>query len=1015
MLDAISQVTKRKLWQHQVDALDFAIDHLNNLDSPCLIRMPTGTGKTGIIACLTRLSNQGSSLVLTPWAHLRNQMVADLEKGFWKKVDLTPKKLEVVSMFPLTAKEILKSSEPQVLVATFATLNDLRLNHADAYEALAKTVSLVIVDEGHYEPAVEWGKSVKDLNTKTVLLTATPYRNDLKLFRITDPRRSTHHFTHKRAVDKKIIRQLSFKELVSPTDIPSLSVAFAKKWKDAKRAKTLPSQSPRAIICCSGATDIEVAVTHLRKAGLKAIGVHEQFGTSTDPNLLKDVPDPQRTDSEIWVHQHKLTEGLDDHRFCCVALFTRIRNDRKLIQQVGRVLRRDANDLNISAVLLAPSEFTVEAEWSAYLEFETKLRLLEPQHFRDVVETLLGAQPNVEYFEGRFRRRFSPADLSQRPQVIVPPSVLVRVVRKDFSLDDYIEDCTDTLNTEDAVILGPDINAPCQKSAAFALWVYASVRNSRFLQNTSLYEIKLETHCVVLAGGFVFMTDSRGNFPMEYVEDHTVGVSAEQLARYLDKSFRPTHVSVDSSIPYDTVLRGADFRGHNLLSVAASLTDRVQICRSARGSSRDFGRRYVGMNNGRVRKEVSEENRRSFELNTFVSWAESVARILNSRVDGSALFQRYMPTCAPPPNPIPRTICLDLMRLDLSLTLADGRDCRLKSSSCDIKEAARDNRNIYTCSFDLEGDGLDGRIIALRVKYHPEKRRFWFNKEEGAAVRVSLEGDDESSSRSLAEFLNQKQDIILIGLDGGEIVYQGRNFYKIDYSYAEQVLLDLIERPPKAPACKTEKGTKEEIAAARRAKATTFPGGSLFRAVADQLIGLPFKDDLLICDDLGTECADFMAANFEKHQLALIHAKAGSGKKISASAFHDVVAQAMKNLVYLTRNTEVPKGVNSWRRNAKWNKTSIHRLYRADKSLPVGERLWNKLKTEIICSGNPELFVVLVTAGCCDLLELKQAASNRSKRTPEVAQLLHLLDGLNGYARQLGVRLIVRDLSWQPN
>jgi hypothetical protein len=942
-------------------------------------------------------------------------MVADLGKGFWKKVDMTPKKLEVVSMFPSTGKEILKSSEPQVIVATFATLNDLRVNHADTYEVLAKVVSLVIVDEGHYEPAVEWGKSVKGLNAKTVLLTATPYRNDLTLFRITDSKRSTHHFTHKRAVDDEIIRELSFEELVSPTDIPSLSVAFAKKWKEGKRAKTLPSQAPRAIICCSGATDIEEAVTHLRKAGLKAIGVHEQFETSADPNLLKDVPDPQHTDSEIWVHQHKLTEGLDDHRFCCVALFTRIRNDRKLIQQDGRVLRRDATGLSTPAVLLAPSEFSVEAEWSAYLEFETEIRLLEPQHFRDVVETLLGAQPKIEDFEGRFRWWFSPTDLLQRPQVIIPPSVLVRVVGKDFSLDDYIEDCTDTLNTEDAVILGPDINAPCQKSATFALWVYASGRNSRFLQNTSLYEIKLETHCVVLADGFVFMTDSRGNFPVEYVEGHTAGVSAEQLARYLDKNFRPTHVSVDSTIPYDTILRGADLRGHNLLSVPASLTDRVQICRSARGSSKDSGRRYVGMSNGRVRKEVSEEDRRSFELNTFVSWAEGVAGILNSRVACSALFHRFMPTCAPPAKPIPRTICINLLRLDLSLTLADGRECRLKSSSSDIKESARDNRNICTCSFDLEGDAIDGASISLRVEYHPAKRRFWFYKENGASVRVNLEGDDESSSKSLAEFLNQKQDIILIGLDGGEIVYQGRTFYKIDYSYAEQALLDLIEHPPNAPQCRTEKVSKEEIAAVRRSKAKIFPDGSLFWAVADRLISIPFVDDLLICDDLGTECADFVAANFEKHQLALIHAKAGDGKKVSASAFHDVVAQAMKNLVYLTRNGEVPDGVRSWRRNAKWNRTSIPRLYRTSDSLPCRERLWNKLKSDIIGSSNPELYVVLVTTGCCDLQELKQAAIDPSKHTPEIAQLLHLLDGLNGYARQLGVRLVVYDLPYQKN
>lgn len=1012
MFDSISAAIENKLWKHQVEALDFAIDHLNDLDSPCLIRMPTGTGKTGIIACLTMLSNQGCSLVLTPWAHLRNQMVADLERDFWTEVKLTPPRRSVVPAFPSKAKEILESKEFQVIVATFATLNDLRLNYAKTYEKLAAAIELVVVDEGHYEPAVEWGKSVKGLNTKTVLLTATPYRNDLKLFRITDSAHSTYHFTHRRAIAEKIIREIRFEELDCRTEIATLSAEFAKVWQKMTTTRALPSQSPRAIVCCSGHEDIETAVSQFQAANLKAIGIHEQFEKRPEPYLLKNVPkDSRSTDAEIWVHQHKLTEGLDDHRFCCVALFTKIHNDRKLIQQIGRVLRRNNKDRSSPAVLVAPCEFSAEQEWTAYLEFETELKLLEPQHFRDVVETVLSAQPKVEYFEGRFRRQFSAVDLSHEPQVIISPSVLVREVGKGFSLQDYIEDCTDTLNVEDAVILGPDINAPCQKSETFALWVYASVSNSRSLQNTSLYEIKLETHCVVVSNGFVFMTDSSGNFPVEYLEENTTNLVAKQLARYLDKSFRPTHVSVDSSIPYDTVLRGADLRGHNLLKIAASLTDRVQICRSARGSSRTSERRYIGMHNGRVRKEVSEQERHRFELTTFVSWAESVATILKSKVAGSALFERYMPTSPPPANPIPKTISLDLVRLDLHLTLADGSESSLKNSSSDIDEVAKTNGNIYTCCFDLEGDGVAGISVALRVEYHPKKRRFWFKKEAGAAIRVSLE-DDESSSKSLAEFLNQRQDIVLIGLQGGEIVYQGRSFYKIDYSYAEKVLIDLIERPTDAPPCKSEKGTKTEIAEIKRTRATTFPKRSLFRAVADQRVGLPFADEFLICDDLGTESADFVAANVEEHQLALIHAKVGDEKKISASAFHDVVAQAMKNLVYLTRNGDIPKGANSWRRDAKWNGTRIPRLYRAPVGAPVSVNLWNKLKADIIGSSNPELFVVLVTAGCCDLDELKKAVRVPAKRTPEVAQLLHLLDGLSGYARQLGVRLLVRDLPY---
>jgi len=124
----------------------------------------------------------------------------------------------------------------------------------------------------------------------------------------------------------------------------------------------------------------------------------------------------------------------------------------------------------------------------------------------------------------------------------------------------------------------------------------------------------------------------------------------------------------------------------------------------------------------------------------------------------------------------------------------------LKSSCSDVQKSSKDNRIVYTCRFELEGKQNDGKFVALRIEYQPLKRRFWLRKSEGVSIRVTVD-DGESPTKSLADFLNQNQDIILIGLDGGEIVYQGRNFYKIEYDYAERVLLDLIKRPPNAPAC----------------------------------------------------------------------------------------------------------------------------------------------------------------------------------------------------------------------
>lgn len=1018
----LTRDVEQKLWPHQARALKFAISHLKKRKTPCLIRMPTGTGKTGVIGCLTRVSNAGTSLVLTPWANLREQMAQHLSNdGFFRERGIKPNTAIVEELLPSIAHRVLADSRPKVVCSTFTTLNEIRRGDEATYRKLARAIDLVIVDECHYEPAVEWKKSVGGLGVRTVLLTATPYRNDLKLFRISDPRNSTHHFTHEEAVQKGIIRKPEFQTLPPGNNIRELAGGFAEQWSRVKRAGALPVSDPRAIVCCSGAEEIEIVVNELNAIGLSAIGIHEQFGgkkgkpKKKNKHLRKDVPRPLEEAAEIWVHQHKLTEGLDDHRFCCVALLTEIRNGRKLIQQIGRVLRRKPADGRATAIVMAPSHFSAARNWQAYLEFETDLKLLDPQHFRDVVTQILRLQPAAEYFDGRFRRRFDPSVLGKDSQVIIPPSVLVRRALRDFSLDAYISDCTDTLNTKDAVILGQNLNGPCKRSAEFALWVYASVRNARSLHETSLYEVQLETHCVVLENGYVLITDSRGLFPEEYLDDYTAGVERKQLSRFIDRSFSPTHVSIQSSIPYGTVVRGADLYGEDLLKIPSSLTDRVQICRAIRGESDRAGRRYIGLNRGRLRQEETAVQRNKYSLDTFLNWARKVAGIVDSNVASNELFRRYMPACAPPPKPIPKTICIDVLRLNPEIEGADGHPCSVRTLSANVALDGDVDDPTYRFRLEVSATGGGPEELTMRVRYEPKKQRFWFSRGEGPTVLVRNRGDDESAAKNIVDFLNQNQDAVLIGLDGGRVVYQGREFYEIDYSYAEQTLLTLIERPLTAKKYRTEKGTKAQIAEAKRVKASEFPEGALFRGLMDRDFKLPLKDELVICADLGTECCDFLVGSLEQRQLALVHMKTGGGQKVSATAFQEVVAQAMKNLAYLTRNAEAPKGVESWRPASLWNKTGVSKICRPGDGDVFGSALWQKLKSEILYDSNPQLFVILVTTGCCDLDELTAAVTDRAKRTPEVAQLLHLLDGLHGHARQLGVRLVIYDLPFDRN
>lgn len=1005
------------LWEHQKEAINFVIAHLNAnpRNDTCLVRMPTGTGKTGVIAWLSIKSTAGKTLVLTPWTNLRDQMVSDLREGFWKSSGIQKPQLSVQPLLPSSAQNVLTDPAVKVIVSSLAALTDLRREDEKSYEALKALINLVIVDEGHYEPAVEWGKSVKGLSKPTVLMTATPYRNDLKLFHISDPAKSVWQFRHWEAQKGGVIRSLEFQSLGSSADLDELVKAFVDFWKKATQSNDLVSETPRAIICCADSKQIESVVTKLRAEGISSLGVHDRFCSTPDKGLYRDVP-PLSTSADVWVHQHKLVEGLDDHRFCCVALFCSIRSDRKLVQQIGRALRKKKSDCSgKGAILLAPDEFNVERSWQAYLEFEKNAQLVTVEHYREVVNQLLASQPEAEYFDGRFRKRFDTSDFGKDPKITISPSVLVRRVNKEFSLSDYVRDCTDTLLMDDAIILGPREFGPCVEVNDHALWIYVSVRNSRLLERDALYEIRLEAHCAVLSNGYLLISDTAASYPIELLEDQTMGVGPGELSSLLDSSFKLTNLSVSSAIPFDNVVRAAEIRATNIAKIPASLTDRVQICRSARGASTKNGRRYVGMKRGRVRQELSASQLRSHSLSAFVAWCQTVTSTLQSGPVGNDVFGRYMQTCLPPSNLVAKNICVDLVRMGTGLFNRKGEPIRTKSSASTMQPIAGSSTQ-YQFTLEFEGLAHPHAVISetLIAEYQSHKNRFWFKAEDDEQIRVAVDDPRFPDGRSLRDYLNLNQDLVLIGLADGEVVYQGRDFYAIDYRNAEKSLLDRITTLSGAAKCATEKGTKDELEAAKglngNVKQNTFAIGSLFKAIVSEKGVIPFDADILICDDLNSECGDFVAADTKGHKLALLHAKIGDGAKISASSFHEVVAQAIKNLAYLSQNAEMPEGAPSWEIGTFWNQTAVERVVKAPKGEKLGVDLWKRLKTDVIQSADGELHVVLVTAGCCDRQMLKNAIDDPSKRTPETAQLFHLLEGLNGYSRQLGVRLTVVDI-----
>jgi hypothetical protein len=121
---------------------------------------------------------------------------------------------------------------------------------------------------------------------------------------------------------------------------------------------------------------------------------------------------------------------------------------------------------------------------------------------------------------------------------------------------------------------------------------------------------------------------------------------------------------------------------------------------------------------------------------------------------------------------------------------------------------------------------------------------------------------------------------------------------------------------PELATIATEKG------APGSATADGWAEGSLFSLIDKLGTGTGMEApllgvNLLVCDDIGTEIADFIALD-ETNRVIAIHAKAFStAKPRSAGALHEISSQALKNLGYLQPYfVGEPKNLSRW--NNQW-------------------------------------------------------------------------------------------------
>ncbi|ROS51515.1 DEAD/DEAH box helicase [Frigoribacterium sp. PhB24] len=978
------------LWPHQVKAVATLNDYLQRPGArtgAALITMPTGTGKSAVISSLMAGPRVGgknkSALVLTPWRGLARQLMEDIGTRTWSRVEVTrPEGLpevRFVSQAKHFVQRVNKGEEaPAIYVATLSmALEIFKTVSFDeaAMKALFRQFATVVVDECHYEPAPGWSRAVRAMGLPICLFSATPFRNDNRMFNI-DPS-AQFRYSHEAAVAEYVLREPDFEVLEPQSSITTYVDLLLKKIADRKAKES----HERVIIRCGNSTDVRAVTDALIARGRKAIGIHETFShDAKKPHLLTRIPLPaDRPDAEYMVHQHKLTEGFDDPSVRVLAVHGGFGNDRARVQQVGRVLRNPSREAGERAVVFS-SDGQMGASWNRYLAFDRSIGQRSVAVDPAGIGGLLAAQPDIFYWDRRFREKPNFAADGAWDAIRYRLSTNIRRPDDNFALVDFAAEVTRDLESS-----GRQILAEYQPSSDVRVLLYTSIRNSPILHDAAFVEMSLGYVVLHWNGSHLFVSSSDGL--TDHVRKRTKPLPAGLLVGLLPDASTITAMSLTNSDLSDWAVRSRSLHARDLGQIAAEVGDSTFGYSTASGYLSIEGeavRRYTGVKHGRV---TDYRPSRGLYDELYEWFGELEVALQTASVPAVAISRYGLPT-TPENVPVAAHVLLDVG--PESFVPEDDGDGPL---IVDWRGSA-----VVDGKFNVT---LNKEEIEAEIRWEPREGRFFV----GSAANVPYRAVNDRGL-DFWQHINRGQLMRVATKEG--LVYTNRNFWRLDLHDAasEKGLMSVLTTCADLSNVRGEKGDTKGL--------SPWPTSTVFGVLERDLLPNSLGPDAtILCTDLGSEIADFIG--FDAGKVVFAHAKSKSAdnpSKVSASALHEVVAQALKSLRFLTLgNTDQPQ-TDYWGNDWEIKKTKPRteslgpatRLRRGQ-AQESGAKHWQAINGVIQAhSSTREVWLVL---GACLSKSALMQELKKERPSPASLQVHALLSGAWSSTQQCGVRLRV--------
>lgn len=374
----------------QLAAMHAVAAHFFNSQQPAIVTMPTGSGKTAVLASLAFLLRAKRVLVLTPSRLVREQIaekfesLSDLKTIEALDVLHAPPSVACIRERPKTVADWERLRTNDVVVATVSSISSIKDPIPDPPVDL---FDVVFVDEGHHAPAATWARVLAKLQgSRQVLLTATPFRRDEKEIR----GRMVFTYDVRRAYEDGVFGKLNF-QAVQPNAGQSSDQAIAKATEAQFKADRKRGLNHLIMVRVDGVDRGRA----LKKVYEDNTGLKLDFitGASSLSTVQKTVERLRKLQIDGIICVNMFGEGFDLPNLKIAAVHSPHKSLAITLQFIGRFARTNRPDIGDATFLAEPGESSVELKglysstepWEQIVSNLSAARVFEEARIRQVL------------------------------------------------------------------------------------------------------------------------------------------------------------------------------------------------------------------------------------------------------------------------------------------------------------------------------------------------------------------------------------------------------------------------------------------------------------------------------------------------------------------------------------------------------------------------------------------------------------------------------------------------------